>query len=888
MDKLRILSTNRTFSDLSLDLPTYYVLSAIINSVDVAIDSDIPFDVPNPPVITSFSVPSVCSSDSFTIEVFGQNLPSLETYTLALSDTLHILIKFSELTKGKGTVKAGLPSDVQFGREYSVLNVTKGDDHVLLNATRFTTPLGPTLNSVSIDWKSPDKKEVILSLNGLRMMTGTHDLTFHEKGQSSPLSISVEINSLTTGSGSEVIYGGTTLKYGTTYEVTSLTSETLQFALASSLKFETPDEPSRLVKIVSVDDDGLNSTTLTLSSRVLTVDGEYELKVTGTPLSSSSNDNHETTIKFKVTSATENTVTLTLYPFDKAIVKYGHSYCVDWMKVVGGASILVETESCRFETPKETARICSLTGAVLNKERSEVTISLEGRVLTEPLGSIWVSFENSFWESLSMRRLSETNCEADFLVGSTQNGTHLKYEGEYTVGVKPDGVSTLLVDSGITVRVPASPSFTKVEFEFTNSLGTECVAILAGKDLVVGTDYKVKLNTSHAFLIVVTSSSRAESSEMLIGFEGYLAHSQHILIETIEPTVEESGLALMPSPFTGRTPARPNVNEMFVDTKTGQNDRRCGDYSNPFSTMDAAWKISQALKINHPTFSLLESTSLSSVVTIESEMSVLIQNGTNGEPSLNIPSLVGESATSALIVVSSALLNIQNIDVVVGSCHPSFVLISALSSKMILKDGLMTIKSECGGSRNEKEDLCLWDSGLIELIDSELNVTNNQFFNISQGAIAMRGGSLKIDGSIFRDNIPSNSSFASARRNIACSESGAIHIGSLGAGDGSPLHPSAWISSEGCSIESTEVNPHSPLFIPTLSSDSTSKFDKKMKSFTLTIEGTTLIPCSLFLEVMEIGKDGKEGESTLIPLTIDSATSFTDSSWTILIIWKLC
>ncbi|KAK2949680.1 hypothetical protein BLNAU_15351 [Blattamonas nauphoetae] len=38
-----------------------------------------------------------------------------------------------------------------------------------------------------------------------------------------------------------------------------------------------------------------------------------------------------------------------------------------------------------------------------------------------------------------------------------------------------------------------------------------------------------------------------------------------------------------------------------------------------------------------------------------------------------------------------------------------------------------------------------------------------------------------------------------------------------------------------------------------------------------------LIPCSLFLEVFEIGKDGTEFNSTQIPLTVDSATSFTET-----------
>ncbi|KAK2960757.1 hypothetical protein BLNAU_4154 [Blattamonas nauphoetae] len=969
---------------------TYFVQSSKIDSVEVVVDSGMSFVVPDPPVITSFSLPTECSSDLLDIEVSGQNLPSLETYSLTLNNTLTISIIFSDSTKGKGTMKAGLPSEVQFDTLYTVQSVKKGEDHVLLNATTFTTPLGPTLLSISTSLKSLDKKDVVLSLCGERMMLGPHKLAFVELGQSTPLSISVTINTTTSGSGSEEIYGGMTLKYGTTYEVTSLTSDTLHFSLAASITFTTDpeparlvsfsiagydekqkevefemagrvldtsalmkvglsisntlkrtvwmrfntsngkwegsailfpssaadlvygetytvssfkkgedttelcfetneitidSEPSRLVTIVSEEDEGLNSITLRLSSRVLTVGEEYEMKVTGTPLSSSSNSNHEATITFTASSATENIETLSLYPFEEAIVKYGHSYCVDWMKVVGGVSILVEAESCVFETPKEPARICSCSGAVLNTGRSLVSLSLEGRALHEPLGSIWVSFEDTFWKSVSMRRISETHCEADFLVASEETETHLKYEKEYTVCLKPDEPRTLLVDSGITVRITGHPSFTEVKFEFTNTLGTGCIAILKGTNLVVGTECKVTLNTSHTFLVVVKSSTKAESSEMLIGFEGALPFCADILINSIEPTDEESGDVLIPSPFTGQTLDRQNVTQIFMDTEKGQINQTCGDSSRPCSTMDAAWKVVQTLELIHATFSLLDSTSLSSQMTIGSGMSVLIQNGTHSEPSLNIPSSAAESATSALIVVPSALLNIQNIDIVVDSSKPSFILISASSSRMILKDGLITIKSETGRSGNEMEELCLWktglieliETGLIELIETGLNVTNNQFFNISQGVMRMKGGQVNIQGSIFTSNSPNHQNFPSARRNIVCSQGGTIHIGSLAAGDGTSLHPSAWISSEDCTVESAEVNAKSPFFIPTLSSDSTSKFDKKTKSFTLAIEGTILIPCSLFLKVIEIGKDGTEVNSTLIPLTQDSAASFAET-----------
>ncbi|KAK2941731.1 hypothetical protein BLNAU_23353 [Blattamonas nauphoetae] len=321
------------------------------------------------------------------------------------------------------------------------------------------------------------------------------------------------------------------------------------------------------------------------------------------------------------------------------------------MRLEGGLEENVHlTNRIAITTPTEPARICSCTRAVLNKDRTEVMLQLEGRALGDPLGSIWVSFGDTFWKSVVMRRISETLCEADFLVASSESVTHLKYKGEYTACLKPAETSTLLVDSGITVRVPAPPSFFEVKFEFTNSLGTGCIAILTGTDLVVGTEYEVRLNTSHTFSIVVKLSTRAESSEMLIGFEGALAYSADILIDSIEPTDEESGVVLIPSPFPGQTQARPNVNAIFVDTETGNNDWTCGNFYGPCSTMDVAWRIMRTLDVSQPTLYLLKDTSLSSQMTIESGMLVLIQNGTHNDPSLNIPSSAAESATSALIV----------------------------------------------------------------------------------------------------------------------------------------------------------------------------------------------------------------------------------------------
>ncbi|KAK2939849.1 hypothetical protein BLNAU_25238 [Blattamonas nauphoetae] len=132
-------------------------------------------------------------------------------------------------------------------------------------------------------------------------------------------------------------------------------------------------------------------------------------------------------------------------------------------------------------------------------------------------------------------------------------------------------------------------------------------------------------------------------------------------------------------------------------------------------------------------------------------------------------------------------------------------------------------------------------------------------------AIDMKGGTLKLHGTIFTMNNPDDSSFPSFRRNIRCSEGGKIEVGSLSEGDGSSdKHPHLWLSHEDCVLSGEDVNVNAP------------KLNKADKTFMLTMDGTTLIPCSLMLEVFEKKKDGTEGQMSQFPLTLDTTSSFTE------------
>ncbi|KAK2964021.1 hypothetical protein BLNAU_1102 [Blattamonas nauphoetae] len=82
---------------------------------------------------------------------------------------------------------------------------------------------------------------------------------------------------------------------------------------------------------------------------------------------------------------------------------------------------------------------------------------------------------------------------------------------------------------------------------------------------------------------------------------------------------------------------------------------------------------------------------------------------------------------------------------------------------------------------------------------------------------------------------------------------------------------------EECVLSGENAPIDSPLFIPTLSQSSLSILDKKAGQFNVTIEGSTLIPCGLFLEVFEVSKEKGEGKSNNFELTQSSCTSFSET-----------
>ncbi|KAK2950587.1 hypothetical protein BLNAU_14479 [Blattamonas nauphoetae] len=446
---------------------TYSVQSASCKSVPIVIDSGVSFVVPSPPVITSFSVPIECSSDSFSVSVVGSNFPSGGTYTVSLSSSRSFEMTFSTGTSGAGTVKAGLPSEIQFNTTYSIVSVTKGGEHVLLNQTSVTTPLGPILEKVDAALNMSNKNNVLLTLTGSRMMAGVHTLTFVDQGQSTPMSISVSINSVTSGSVEEVVYGGSKLKYGKRYFVSSLTSNTLHFALNGSVSFLIPDEPVRIVGIWGeLASDG-NSTLITLRGRQI-AEGSYNVRL-------NSADGPSFVVSFDDEMSEErNSSVVSVSIFGSSpLLSFDTTYTLFSVAPTSSPSayLIIDAKPKSFSNAEPSRLIGIDVSAFSTAQKDSVTLTVSGRALKakttytlsvrgEPIStsSQWNADAHTTTLSVVSTASSPSESASCAVVLYPLSSADLRYGYLYSIEWMKEGSAKLLQNAALSFETPLEPA----------------------------------------------------------------------------------------------------------------------------------------------------------------------------------------------------------------------------------------------------------------------------------------------------------------------------------------------------------------------------------------------------------------------------------------------
>ncbi|KAK2944522.1 hypothetical protein BLNAU_20571 [Blattamonas nauphoetae] len=858
---------------------TYWMKSASSGSDEIAIDCGVSFVVPSPPVITCFSLPTEYSSDSFPISVVGSNFPSAETYTVSLSSFQSFEVSFVDGTTGTGTIKAGLPSEIQFNTTYSIESVSKGEEHVLLNQTGLKTPLGPTLETVTTVLNASNKNNVIFTLTGSRMMTGTHTLTFIEEGFSTPTSISVSIDSMTVGSGEVVVFGGSQLKYGTSYSISLLTSHTLHFALDGSLTFETPNEPARVVGIWGSLDASGNTTSITLRGRQMEK-GSYIVK-----LNSESGPSFEVSFADELSEERNSSAASVAIFGPSAILSYATPYSLFSITRTDSPEdgLLINANPSAFRIDEPT-RVAS-TFPVLSIDSQTVTVSLSGYAFTLDSFTAQLQITSptpSTPFTATATRLSNKELEITLRI---QSGTpRIEFGDEITLLSIMNSSTEAILDCA-TFLIPHPPIVTSAECDFANTLNTSIRIELTGTDLPLHTQFLVKLDSGDTFTISFATILKGSTAEMGIGWPDTLQYSRTYRIALIQNELTGQTVFVGDSVLFSTDPP-PSPIMVFCDSSSSDSSRLCGSIDRPCSSMDLAWKVGAMTGSLDVSIRIKLSATLSNSVSCVAGGIVVVETGTSIDPLLRVP-LSAQMGEKGMIVVSSdGLFELRAVDVLIESTLPSFVFLFASNSTVVIVDGSFIGHSDsCDATHNTNDgddsSVCSWETGLIELDNCETRVDNTTLSNLAQGGMNMKNGSLTIETTRFSGNSPRPDLSSSSRRNIHCSEDGHVIVGSLNGGDGTPANPSPWISASDCRLTGLASVVASPLFVPSLKSESKSALNKKSKMFSLDIHGSCLFDCDLKLEVFEVEKTRGEGNCISIDLTNASTTSFSESRITL-------
>ncbi|KAK2955174.1 hypothetical protein BLNAU_9903 [Blattamonas nauphoetae] len=589
------------------------------------------------------------------------------------------------------------------------------------------------------------------------------------------------------------------------------------------------------------------------------------------------------------------------------LLQYEANYSMT-MASLAGTDITLSPSLLQTPNP---ARIVEVITDWSSSEPEQLSFQLKGRTLSsgdytvkvkdvEDL-TICVSFTGQPTNPSVSRNMHSTKATL-LLFGE---GSQLTFDTKYEIeSVQKEGEQSLLILEPprlvFTTPKPAGLMLvTAASFEFVNGMKTSCKLILGGTDLALEGEFNFTLEPPLSIIVSFSSATHGESEELRIGWPDTLQYGQNYTIKSITRSISEYPAVFVDSDVNFTTGPKPASILLFVNS-SGSSSLLCGDVTRPCSSMDVGLLIVSGIGFARSEVKIVEKGTQNTVHSMSSGSVLSMSASSSISATLEIGSMPSASmgSQSGLFVVSSGRLEFHEISVSILPTDPSFVLVSGSNSTLVLKNtsffgsssdtssnsgDMILIRSSPPHSEpsNESEFVCDWSTGLFQLSNCSTNITSTQLHDLVQGAIRMKNGKVDIETSTFHNNGHRHSSFPSAGQNIHCSDGGVVKIGSLLGGDGSSdTHPHLWIAADECQLSGDEIQPDHPLFIPTLSTKSTCSLNKKEKEFTVTILGSTLIPCGLSLEVFEVGKDANVEKSKKIELTANSTLSFTETNIT--------
>ncbi|KAK2950942.1 hypothetical protein BLNAU_14132 [Blattamonas nauphoetae] len=469
-------------------------------------------------------------------------------------------------------------SELKYGYTYSVkeMKLTGGSSSVLIEKSTcvFSTPTEPTrlveftkglyddemkrigfvMTGRVLDEEATYK--VVLSASATE--NHTIDMTYNESNGK--------------WEGSAVLYPSSDaeLVYGTTYTVSSFRKGTdLTELLRDTQTAITIDaEPARLVSTSTV--DGENGTTLTLTSLSLPTGSEYSIAVVGTPtVPSGSNEEDSTTLKITPSSATSNTLPVSLYPVSE--LKYGYTYSVKEMKLTGGSSsVLIEKSTCVFSTPTEPTRLVEFTKGLYDDEMKRIGFVMTGRVLDEEATyKVVLSASATENHTIDMTYNESNGKWEGSAVLYPSSDAELVYGTTYTVSSfrKGTDLTELLRDTQTAITIDAEPARLVSTSTVDGENGTTLT--LSSRVLSAGSQYLVKVvgtptlssgsNSEHTTTLTVTATTEIETKHTVsfYPFPGDLLYGYTYSVKEMKRANDSSPVLIEKSTNAFSTPTEP-------------------------------------------------------------------------------------------------------------------------------------------------------------------------------------------------------------------------------------------------------------------------------------------------------------------------------------------
>ncbi|KAK2946696.1 hypothetical protein BLNAU_18368 [Blattamonas nauphoetae] len=893
-------------SDAELVYGTTYTVSSFRKGTDLTEllrDAQTPIKIMDEPArLVSTSYVVISRKNGIELTLTSRSLSTGSQYSMKVvgtpttpsesneEHTPTITFSASSTTENKMTLTLYPLQDanLKYGHSYSVdwMNRTNDSSSVLIEKLNcvFSTPEEPPhLNTLetNIQYSEKDTKGTVV-LSGVKMTNGPFTVSLSVNGSNAfPASFQATFKS--NGENGEATFtlfptASSDLKYDTTYSVIGVKDKSLNDVLFNSdLSFTTMKEPARLTSVGESADVTLENLKQKLTFPLVGIkldNGPYTLvfasddgKKTGKAMGTMSDG----------VSGKGESVVFSLTPTD---IELGWNTKYDLQEVLDKDQKSVHfVDGLTVTTPAEPKRILSFS-SLLDPTCTIAHVVVVGHALSNSPITL------KFVEDTDSLTITPTLSSSD----SVTKWTFDLALSDWTlslgkaIALETANGTEVVVHPTATLKIPKPPRLTKVKPDL-KGIGTLVSLSLEGVDLPIDRQFNLRLEgVTDPIPVVFSSATEGHTKlDVPIGWPGFpqFSGSHKILSLSVDETLETVLLDLAKVDF----PAKLDSIEVFVNESSNTDHLFCGTKSKPCSSFETGWEIVSTLEFSEASILTVSKVTLSRPIAIVDGMSVLISNGSNTKPTITIPSSSTLDSDSTLIVMTSATVQLENVNFEILVESEDFRLVSS-SSSTTLKINMCHFtgtSSSLSQSQNDANltqsslDVCSWSTGLFCLVDTDTEIDNSRFSQLIQGALNVRGGIADIDTSTFNDNYAGHVLFHSMRHNLHCSDEGKVVIGSLSGGDGSSEHPSAWMAMNNCSMSGSDSHSEAPFFIPTLDKTSKTNFLKKTKTFEISIVGTTLIPCGLSLEVFELDKQN-EGNHTAFPLSIDFAITFTETS----------